>query len=301
MPVPSYEDFMLPLLRVIDDGKIHPVNEVREKLAIILDLSEQDKKELLPSGKMPVYRSRAGWAKTYLKKAGLIDNSIRGRIKITERGTRVLQSMPEKIDSQFLLQFDEFQTFMNGTKTESLDPVIPKITSPEEMLEQSYQEINNSLASDLLDQILSMSPAFFEKLVVELLVSMGYGGSLREAGMILGKSGDGGVDGLIKMDKLGIDEIFIQAKRWDRKNSVSSVDIRNFIGALTIKGAKKGVFITTSKFTKEAVSVSQQPNFKVALIDGDKLVDLMIEHDLGVSTYEQYFIKKIDSDYFSED
>jgi len=301
MPVPSYEDFMLPMLHAIDDGKIHPINEVINELSIVFNLSDEDKKELLPSGKMPVYRSRIGWAKTYLKKAGLIDNSIRGKVKITERGTRVLQSKPERIDSQFLIQYDEFRTFMNGTKTEVLDTVIPKIISPEERLQQSYQEIKNSLASDLLDQILSMSPAFFEKLVVELLVAMGYGGSLREAGMILGKSGDGGVDGLIKMDKLGIDEIFIQAKRWDRTNSVSSVDIRNFIGALTIKGSKKGVFITTSKFTKEALSVSQQHNFKVALIDGEKLVNLMIEYNLGVSTYEQYSIKKIDSDYFSED
>lgn len=306
MPVPSYEDFMLPMLQLINDGEIYQIKEVREELATVLNLSDDDKKELLPSGKMPVYRSRIGWAKTYLKKAGLIDNSIRGKIKITKRGTQVLQSKPHKIDSQFLMQFDEFLTFMNGTKTEILDTVVPgsmapRSISPEERLEQSYQEIKNSLASDLLDQILSMSPAFFEKLVVELLVAMGYGGSLREAGMILGRSGDGGVDGLIKMDKLGIDEIFIQAKRWDRTNSVSSVDIRNFIGALTIKGARKGVFITTSKFTRDALSVSQQPNFKVALIDGEKLVNLMIEHDLGVSTYEQYTIKKIDSDYFSED
>ena len=301
MPVPSYEDFMLPMLQVIDDGEIHPIKEVREELATVLDLSDDDKKELLPSGKMPVYRSRVGWAKTYLKKAGLIDNSKRGKVKITERGTQVLQSKTESINSQFLMQFDEFQTFVNGTKTEIPDVVAPKLISPEEMLEQSYQEIKYSLASDLLDQILSMSPAFFEKLVVELLVAMGYGGSLLEAGKILGKSGDGGIDGLIKMDKLGIDEIFIQAKRWDRSNSVSSVDIRNFIGALTIKGARKGVFITTSKFTKDADAVSKQPNFKVVLIDGAKLVDLMIEHNLGVSTYEQYTIKKIDYDYFSED
>lgn len=301
MPVPSYEEFMLPMLQVLKDGKIHPIKEVREELANVFNLTDDDKIELLPSGKMPVYRSRVGWAKTYLKKAGLVDNSKRGMVKITEQGIQVLWSRPKSIDSQFLMQFDEFQTFVNGTKTEISDNAVPNLISPEEMLEQSYQEIKNSLASDLLDQILSMSPDFFEKLVVDLLVAIGYGGSRSDAGKVVGKSGDGGIDGIIKMDKLGIDEIYIQAKRWDKANTVSSREIRNFIGSLTVKGAKKGVFITTSKFTKDAELVSQQPNFKVVLIDGAKLVDLMIEHNLGVSTYEKYTIKKIDHDYFSED
>ncbi|QSZ67509.1 restriction endonuclease [Methanofollis aquaemaris] len=301
MPVPSYEEFMLPMLHVLEDGEIRQIKEVRTELADILHLTDDDKIELLPSGKMTVFRSRVGWAKTYLKKAGLVDNSKRGMVKITERGVQVLQGTPEKMDSEFLLQFDEFQTFVNGTKTETPENVDPKLISPEEMLEQSYQEIKNSLASDLLDQILSMSPDFFEKLVVDLLVAMGYGGSRSDAGKVVGQSGDGGIDGIIKMDKLGIDEIYIQAKRWDRAHSVDSREIRNFIGSLTVKGARKGVFITTSKFTDTAKSVAQKPNFKVALIDGAKLVDLMIEYDLGVSTYEKYTIKKIDHDYFSED
>ncbi|WP_265580406.1 restriction endonuclease [Methanofollis aquaemaris] len=292
---------MLPMLHVLEDGEIRQIKEVRTELADILHLTDDDKIELLPSGKMTVFRSRVGWAKTYLKKAGLVDNSKRGMVKITERGVQVLQGTPEKMDSEFLLQFDEFQTFVNGTKTETPENVDPKLISPEEMLEQSYQEIKNSLASDLLDQILSMSPDFFEKLVVDLLVAMGYGGSRSDAGKVVGQSGDGGIDGIIKMDKLGIDEIYIQAKRWDRAHSVDSREIRNFIGSLTVKGARKGVFITTSKFTDTAKSVAQKPNFKVALIDGAKLVDLMIEYDLGVSTYEKYTIKKIDHDYFSED
>lgn len=289
------------MLHVLEDGEIRQIKEVRTELADILHLTDDDKIELLPSGKMTVFRSRVGWAKTYLKKAGLVDNSKRGMVKITERGVQVLQGTPEKMDSEFLLQFDEFQTFVNGTKTETPENVDPKLISPEEMLEQSYQEIKNSLASDLLDQILSMSPDFFEKLVVDLLVAMGYGGSRSDAGKVVGQSGDGGIDGIIKMDKLGIDEIYIQAKRWDRAHSVDSREIRNFIGSLTVKGARKGVFITTSKFTDTAKSVAQKPNFKVALIDGAKLVDLMIEYDLGVSTYEKYTIKKIDHDYFSED
>lgn len=309
MPVPSYEDFMLPMLHVIDDREIHPVHEVREKLATVLNLSDEDKKELLPSGKMAVYRSRIGWAKTYLKNAGLIDNSIRGKIKITERGIQVLRSNPDSINKDFLMQFDEFQTFVNVTKLKASEFVVPNTReisvqeslSPEDMLENGYKEINNTLASDLLDQILTMSPDFFEKLVVELLVAMGYGGSLQEAGTILGKSGDGGIDGVIKMDKLGIDQIYIQAKRWDRSKSVCSPHIRDFIGALMIKGAKKGVFITTSSFTKDADGVAENPSFKVVLIDGKQLVDLMIEYNLGVSTSKQYTIKKIDSDYFLED
>lgn len=303
MPVPSYEEFMFPFLRALDDKEIHAIKDIREELADNLSLSESDKAELLPSGTMPVYRSRIGWAKTYLKKAGLIDNSVRGKVKITDRGFNVLKQNPEKIDSHFLLQFDEFQKFANvskGKETVSEEEVEDPKT-PEDRIAQGYREFKNSLASDLIEQIMLMSPDFFEKLVVDLLVAMGYGGSRSDAGNVVGKSGDDGVDGIIKEDKLGLEEIYIQAKRWNNGNAVSSVDVRNFIGSLTIKGAKKGVFITTSQFTKNAIGVAEQPNMKVVLIDGAKLVDLMIEYNLGVSNYEEYIIKKIDYDYFTED
>jgi restriction system protein len=303
MPVPSYEEFMLPFLKILEDKEIHAIKDIREGLADNLGLSDDDKAELLPSGTMPVYRSRIGWAKTYLKKAGLIDNSIRGKVKITTRGLNVLKRNPEKIDSQFLLQFDEFRKFTNATKTRNRisEDIIQNPETPEDRIAQGYKELKNSLASDLIEQIMLMSPDFFEKLVVDLLVSMGYGGSRTDAGKVVGKSGDGGIDGIIKEDKLGLEEIYIQAKRWNDGNAIGSADIRNFIGSLTVKGAKKGVFITTSQFSRGAITVAEQPNMKVVLIDGSKLVDLMIEHDLGVSTYEEYSIKKIDTDYFSED
>lgn len=303
MPVPSYEEFMLPFLKVLADKDIHTIRDVREELADYFSLSESDKEELLPSGTMPVYRSRIGWAKTYLKKAGLIDNSVRGKVKITDRGLNVLKQNPEKIDSHFLLQFDEFQKFANiskGKETVSEEEIEDPKT-PEDRIAQGYQEFKNSLASDLLEQIMLMSPDFFEKLVIDLLVAMGYGGSRKDAGNVVGKSGDGGVDGIIKEDKLGLEEIYIQAKRWNEGNVVGSADVRNFIGSLTVKGAKKGVFITTSQFSKSALALTEQSNMKVVLIDGSKLVDLMIEHNLGVSNYEEYIIKKIDTDYFSED
>jgi len=301
MPVPSYEEFMLPMLQILEDGGIHTIREVREKLADVFQLSDNDKAELLPSGKIPVYRSRIGWAKTYLKKAGLIDNSKRGIVKITDQGIEVLKLKPNKIDSQLLMKFDDFKKFVHGNKTETPVKKNPEQTSPEEMLEQSYQVLKNSLASDLLEQIMNMSPDFFEKLVVDLLVAIGYGGSRSDAGKVIGKSGDEGIDGIIKEDKLGLEEIYIQAKRWNERKTVGSNEIRNFIGSLTVKGAKKGVFITTSQFTNSAKNVSKQPNVKVVLIDGAQLVNLMIEHNLGVSTYEEYTIQKIDHDYFTED
>ncbi|MBP2133644.1 restriction system protein [Methanomicrobium sp. W14] len=304
MPVPSYEEFMLPFLRLLEDKDVHTVKDIREKLAEYFRLSDSDKAELLPSGRVLVYRSRIGWAKTYLKKALLIDNSVRGKVQITKRGLIVLKKNPEKIDSQFLLQFHEFREFTKADETRKIvseNETTLNPETPEDRITQGYQEFRNSLASDLLEQIMQMSPEFFEKLVVDLLVAMGYGGSRSDAGRVVGKSGDDGVDGIIKEDKLGLEEIYIQAKHWNEGNVVGSADVRNFIGSLTLRGAKKGVFITTSRFSKRAVELSEHPNTKIVLIDGSKLVDLMIEYNLGVSTYEKYIIKKIDTDYFSED
>jgi restriction system protein len=292
---------MLPLLKFYSDGYEHTKREAVDALAIEFKLTDREKAEMLPSGQQEVFDNRVGWAKTYLKKAGLIDSPRRGFHRITPRGLEVLEGKPTHIDVSFLSKFREFQEFRTTRHSRADAPpeVVDQEQTPEESLENAYQKIRADLASELLQQLNSCSPAFFERLVVEVVVQMGYGGSRKDAGKAVGRSGDGGIDGLIKEDKLGLDTIYIQAKRWE--NTVGRPEIQRFVGALTGLRAKKGLFITTSGFSSEAEDYVSRIDSRVVLIDGETLSQLMIDHNVGVSTVSTFEMKKIDSDYFSEE
>lgn len=303
--IPDYQSIMLPLLRYISDKKEHKMRNVTDGLAKQLGVTEEEKKELLPSGAAPVFYNRTAWAKTYLKKAGLIDSPKQGIIVITQRGLDVLNKNPSSIDVRFLKQFSEFIEFQTAKReeddnsTEIVDDASTE--TPEEALEIAYQKIRKSLAQDILIKVITLSPAFFEKLVVELLVKMGYGGSIKDAGRAIGKRGDEGIDGTIKEDKLGLDIIYIQAKKWQAGNVVGRPELQKFVGALAGQGAKKGIFITTSSFTREALEYAPKNETKIVLIDGQELAQHMIDYNLGVTSVNSYEVKRMDSDYFGEE
>jgi restriction system protein len=303
MSIPDYQSLMLPLLRQTSDGQEHSFRDIVDALATGHKLTDAEQRELLPSGGQFVFANRVGWARTYMKKAGLLSAPKRGTVKITDRGLQVLRQNPNRVDNKVLRQFPEFLEFQSlkseGTKEVREAPVTEQL-DPQENIEAGYLRIRKQLADDLLTRIKECSPDFFEQLVVDLLLRMGYGGSRLDAGKAFKKSRDGGVDGVIKEDKLGLGEIFVQAKRWD-EGQVSSKDIQAFVGALHGKKARKGVFITTSGFSKPAEEYAQDIQDKVILINGSKLADLLIEHGVGVSTVASYEIKKIDSDYFSDE
>jgi restriction system protein len=304
MAVPDFQSFFLPFLKAVGDGKVYSISEIMDKLAKEFKLSQKDLKVMLPSGKQTVFRNRVSWAKTYLSKALLLEIPQRGMVKITPRGKEVLKSNPAKIDNEYLMRFPEFAEFRIGIKTNgqqaSIDVSdIGDKMSPVEALEKGYQAIRQQLKKELLDQIMQCSPAFFEKLVVDLLLAMGYGGSREDARQRIGGNGDGEVDGIIKEDKLGLDVIYIQAKRW--KNSVGLPELQAFAGSLMGFAANKGVFITTSTFTDAAKNFVKSIDKKIVLIDGEELASLMIDHDVGVNVETQYVVKKIDSDYFVEE
>jgi restriction system protein len=304
MAIPDYQTCMLPFLRYLADGAEHALRETEDSLAEHFKLTPSERAELLPSGQQGVFKNRIGWARTYLKKAALIDSPKRGTFRITDRGLKTLASNPSRIDVKYLEQFSEFIEFRDASKpSNEADSVaftqLPQSkTTPEEAIEGAYQGLREQLAAELLTRILSCTPAFFEQLVVELLVKMGYGGSRRDAGERIGQTGDGGIDGIIKEDRLGLDTIFIQAKRW--QGSVGRPEIQKFVGALQGQRAKKGVFITTSSYTTEASSYALQIDTKVVLIDGKQLAGLMIDFDVGVAPAASYVVKRIDSDYFEE-
>lgn len=302
--IPDYQSIMLPLLEFISDGKEYKMRNVTDELAIKFSVTEEEQKELLPSGVAPIFYNRTAWAKTYLKKAGLIDSPKQGIVVISKRGLDVLKKKPSSINVKFLKQFSEFvefQTTKREDETETETNEEQSIQTPEESLETAYQKIRKSLASELINKVVELSPAFFEKLVVELLVKMGYGGSIKDAGKAMGKSGDEGIDGTIKEDKLGLDIIYIQAKRWKPGNVVGRPELQKFVGALAGQGAKKGIFITTSNFTKEAIEYTPRNETKIVLIDGHQLAQLMIDYNLGCNPQQTYEVKKIDSDYFGEE
>lgn len=302
MSIPDYQSCMLPFLRFLADGKEHTLREAEEAIAEHFALTPAERAELLPSGQQGIFKNRVGWARTYIKKAGLIEATKRGVFKITDRGITILASNPPRIDVKYLEQFPEFIEFRDIPKPENDAAAPPEIaplkTTPEEAIELAHQGLRGQLAQELLSRILSCSPTFFEQLVVELLVKMGYGGSRRDAGERIGQTGDGGIDGIIKEDRLGLDTIFIQAKRW--QGSVGRPEIQKFVGALQGQRAKKGVFITTSAYTAEAVDYASRIDTKVVLIDGKQLAALMIDFDVGVSISATYVVKRIDSDYFEE-
>ncbi len=302
--IPDYQSIMLPLLEFISDGKEYKMRNVTDELALKFAVSEDEQKELLPSGVAPVFYNRTAWAKTYLKKAGLIESPKQGIVIISKRGLDVLKQKPNLINVKFLKQFSEFVDFQTSKREDSIENETSEEQSkqtPEELLEIAYQKIRKSLASELLNNVVDLSPSFFEKLVVELLVKMGYGGSIKDAGKAMGKSGDEGIDGTIKEDKLGLDIIYIQAKRWKPGNVVGRPELQKFVGALAGQGAKKGIFITTSNFTKEAIEYTPRNETKIVLIDGHQLAQLMIDYNLGCTPHQTYEVKKIDSDYFWEE
>ena len=303
MAIPDYQSIMLPLLKLSADGEIHQFCQTVETLAKDFQLTDEERKELLPSGKQPTFHNRVGWARTYMAKAGLLDSPKRGTFKITDRGRKVIAQDLKEIDKQFLEQYPEFNQFQQIKRdkvktTISSDNLAIKET-PEEVLESAYQNLRGNLVQELLINIKNCSPEFFERLVVDLLLRMGYGGSRKEAGEAVGRSSDGGIDGIIKEDRLGLDIIYIQAKRWEAV--VGRPDIQKFSGALLGQRAIKGIFLTTSSFSREALDYVSNIQSKIILIDGMSLAEMMIDHGVGVTTETIYELKRIDSDYFSEE
>ena len=300
MPIPDYQTLMLPLLRCFADGKEHSIQDLVNTLAREFSLSPEELRELLPSGKQTVFYSRVGWAKTYLAKAKLIDKVRRSHYVMTSRGREVLNENPPEIKNEFLAQFPEFTEFRRREaqkEAQSEKEIYREEKTPEEVLEEAYAELRENLAQELLDIVRQSTPAFFERLVVELLVRMGYGGSHREAARAVGQVGDEGIDGIIDQDRLGLDTIYIQAKKWDQ--CVGRPEIQKFVGALAGKRAKKGVFITTSSFSQEAVRYVSTIEARIVLIDGKRLAELMIDYGVGVTPVTTYQLKRVDSDYFN--
>jgi len=295
MPVPGFQTLMLPLLRIAADEQEHLIGEVIQELAEQFRLTRDDRKQLLPSGRQAAFDNRVGWARTYLAKVGLLESTGRGRFHITARGLDVLTSPPSEINISFLKRFPEFVEFQSASRKTESQPTA-ELETPEELLEVSYQNLRLSLAQELLERVKQCSPQFFEHLVVDLLVAMGYGGSRKDAGQAVGQSGDGGVDGIIKEDKLGLDIVYIQAKRWEAP--VGRPTVQAFAGSLEGQRARKGVLITTSQFTADAKDYVNRIEKKIILIDGEQLAQLMIDHDVGVADLATYHVKKLDLDYF---
>lgn len=303
MPVPDFQSLMLPLLRIAGDGKGHPLSEARARLGIEFSLTQAEQGELLPSGRQTRFANRVTWAKVYLERGGLVVSPQRGHFQISERGREVLKSPPARIDIKFLAQYPEFIEFQKP-KREAQEPAAPispqaiDAETPEEALEAAHARMEASLASEVLARVKAGSPAFFERLVVELLLKMGYGGSRADAGQAIGKGGDEGIDGVISEDRLGLDIVYLQAKRWE--GSVGRPEIQKFVGALHGKRARKGVFITTGSFTAEATAYVEHIDPKVVLIDGRRVAELMVDFEVGVTTLRTFHVKRLDSDYFEE-
>jgi restriction system protein len=305
MAIPRYHEFMKPVLVLLNNDIQFSRSEIYSAMSDEFNLTDAEKEVWLPSKKQLVYKNRIGWALTYLKKAGLIDSTKKAYYFITPIGKKVVSENPVAIDNKYLQKFDTFKAFIETSNGDELAKIIidsPKDDSPQDLMDKSYSRILSALEDDILSEVVSQSPEFFEKLVVDLLLSMGYGGSQIQNGQVLGKSGDGGVDGVIKEDKLGFDKIYVQAKKWDINSTIGRPELQKFVGALSGQGALKGAFITTAKFSKEAWDYAKnQHMYKIALIDGKSLAKLMIENNIGVSIETIYEIKKVDSDYFSDD
>ena len=304
MAVPDFQSLMLPLLRLAGDGMDHTFKDAVEAIAIEFSLTPEERNELLPSSsRTTLFYNRLAWAKTHMTMAGLLQAPRRGVFCITQRGRELLVSQLARIDMKTLQQFPEYERARRGDVQASVEPALPAVAfselTPEESIERAHLSLRKDLARELLESIMQCSPAFFELLIIKLMIKMGYGGSREEAGKAVGRSGDGGIDGIINEDRLGLDAIYLQAKRWE--GVVGRPEIMKFVGALAGQRATKGVFITTSWFTQDAKDYALSSQYKVVLIDGERLADLMIEHDLGVSVAATYQLKRIDSDFFSEE
>jgi restriction system protein len=302
--IPDYQTAMLPTLRALADGEVKRAGEIRDQVAGVFNLTEEEQRELVPSGQKTLFSDRVSWALTYMKKAALVETVKRAHYRLTPRGKNLLVSNPARVDLSVLAKYPEFVEW----KERSDAPKPAKLAiaenpealeTPEESLDSAYQTLRKAIEADLLDQVKAMPPAFFEKLVVQLLVSMGYGGSLKDAGQAVGRSGDGGIDGIINEDKLGLDVIHIQAKRW--QNTVGRPEIQSFAGSLDGVKAKKGIFITTSGFSAEARAYVDKIDKRIVLMDGERLATLMFEHNVGVTKVASYDVKQVDGDYFSEE
>ncbi len=303
MAIPDFQTIMLPLLKHLSDAKEHSNQETVDALSKEFQLSEEERTRLIPSGQQSVFTNRIAWAKTHFKRAGLIEAVKLGVYRITSLGQDVLKKSPVRIDLKFLDQFPGHREFRSGPKKQrdSQQPTISSDTAmtPQEHIAHGHQLIQDQLADEILKKIKSCTSVFFEQLVIDLLLAMGYGGSREDAGKTVGRSGDGGIDGIINEDRLGLDTIYIQAKRWD--NSVSRPEVQKFAGALQGQRAKKGIFITTSSFTREAHDFAKGIDSKIILIDGNELADLMITHGVGVTQIASYHVKRLDSDYFEQE
>lgn len=308
MAIPDFQSCMRPLLAAIEDGEQTPTNEAFKRVSDFFALSDEELTERLPSGKQTIIRNRLAWSNTYLKKALLITATGRGVIQITDRGRQALIECPERVDVKYLKRYPEFAEFHqakpstnNQTKNtgETTDDTAVSDSTPDEQIEKAHGELTTALASQLLDTIKSNSPYFFERLVVDLMIAMGYGGARAESGRATKATGDDGIDGIINEDKLGLDTIYLQAKRWE--NTVHRPEIDKFIGSLTRQGARKGVFITTSEFSEGARTAAHGLSISIVLIDGQQLARYMIEHNIGVTIKQSFHVKDIDSDYFSEE
>ncbi len=303
MPVPDFQSLMLPLLQFARDGEDHTVREALDVVASELRLSDEDRREQLPSSGQSTFGNRMAWAGVYLRQAGLLESPRRGHFRITQRGLEVLKNPPPRIDIKFLAGFEEFAASRARPRRQpgkgDVTPDATQEETPEELLEASYEHLRKDLAEQLLDKVRKCSPRFFERLVVDLLVAMGYGGSREDAGQAVGQSGDEGIDGIIKEDKLGLDAVYIQAKRW--ANSVGRPIVQAFAGSLEGQRARKGVLITTSSFTQDAIDYVTRIEKRIVLIDGGRLASLMIDHGIGITEVARYQINRVDLDYFEED
>jgi restriction system protein len=309
MSVPEYNRFFHPILELLKDGKPRHWSEIAVTIADQWNISTEDREELVPSGNRTRLNDRAQWALTYMAQALLVERVSRGVNRITQRGLDYLQTAPDEIKPSDLMVFPEYAAFQSRSKAVPTpkNPNLNGVTAPvetsvtpEEAISQAYREHNNALAQEMLEQVKNMSPSSFESLIVRLMLKLGYGGAGDESGKTLGRTGDEGVDGVIKQDKLGLDNIYLQAKRW-KNGTVGRPDVQAFVGALSGQGASKGVFITTTSFSKDAQDYAQNnKSFKLSLIDGLTLAQLMINNDLGVSLVERYDVKRLDSDFFTQ-
>ncbi len=306
MAIPDYQTLMLPVLKQSAAGEVR-IGDVVDTLSDEFQLSDDELAELIPSGNQTTFSNRVHWAKTYLKQAGLIEPTRRAHFRITQRGNEVLAKSPVSIDSKFLRQFSEFQEFQNRSNTESksedektiINEVQPTDNqTPDDLMRQTSQTIHTALGYDILDRLRTSKPAFFERVVVQLLLAMGYGGTLAQAGKAIGKSGDNGVDGVIDQDTLGLDRVYVQAKRYAEDTTVGAGDIRDFFGSLDMHKATKGLFVTTSSFTKAATDTAEKLGKRIVLIDGRDLTKLMIRFNVGCRVEEVFEMKKIDEEFF---
>lgn len=311
MPIPDYQTLMLPVLKIAADGMEHRIADVTDELSRQFLLTEDEQSLLLPSGKQATFPNRVHWAKTYLAQAGLLEGTRRAHFRITDRGRAALSNGVTRIDNDYLSQFVEFASFRERSRshTGSQHSIAVQVTgeptqaavTPDELLRSTVKQIEVAIKKELLDRVLLARPSFFEGLIVTLLLAMGYGGSREDSGQIVGKSGDGGIDGVIDQDALGLERVYVQAKRYARENGVSEPEVRAFSGSLGAAKANKGVFVTTSYFTQPALSFAERHPLRIVLVDGEQLASLMIRHNVGVRIDETLYLKKLDEDFFAEE